>query len=284
MRNRKSHNDEIDTGDDYLGYVFICKECGNIQDYNEKKGTIELTCEACNASMDWKNSFPPLNALDLINTSKILLELSRKRDKQNLEEQYQFILNEEKYTINKTILDKYKNQYEKMLEKYPNNDDTFWLEISDGYEEELCKIMDDEQAITISSSLQVFNKNYYRKPYIIIVASLIEQLFNDYFKIVICSSLSEYGSKIFLEKYNTAGIQSALDIVESFLNESLRDKMDKYSKGFYDKWTSLRVLRNSIIHSNNKYITKIKVSEINKLIDDSLLVFSKLKSEIYKPF
>ncbi len=267
-----------------MGYIFICKECGNIQEYNEKKGTRELKCKVCNVSMDWENSFPPLNALDLINTSRDLLELSKKCDKENLENQYQFIIKEGKFTIDKTTLDKYKNQYEKILEKYPDNDDTFWLEIGDSYEEKLCKIMGSKQAVTIYSALSVLNKNYYRKPYIIIVASLIEQLFNDYFKTIIGKSLLEYGRMIFLEKYDTAGIQSAIDIVESFLNGSLRDKMDKYSKGFYDKWASLRILRNSIIHSNNKYITKIKVSEINKLIDESLIVFSNLKSEIYKPF
>lgn len=266
-----------------MEYLFICKECGNIQEDIKKQGTRELKCKVCNVSMDWKNSFPPLNALDFINNSRDLLELSKKCDKENLENQYQLIQNDGKYTIDKTTLDKYKNHYEKMLERYPDNDDTFWLNNSDDYEEELCKIMDSEQAITIYSSLRVFNKNYYRKPYIIIVASLVEQLFNDYFRTVIGTSLSEYGSKIFLERYDTAGIQSAIDIVESFLNGSLHDKMDIYSKGFYDKWASLRILRNSIIHSNNKYITKIKILHINKLIDESLIVFSNLKSEIYKP-
>jgi len=266
-----------------LEYVFICKECGNIQKLIEKQGTREFKCKVCNVSMDWQNSFPPLNALDFINSSRDLFELSKKCDKENLENQYQSIQSDGKYTIDKTTLDKYENNFGKMLERYPDNDDTFWLKISDDYEEELCKIMDSEQAITIYSALRVFNKNYYRKPYIIIVASLIEQLFNDYFRTVIGNSLSGYGSKIFLEKYDTAGIQSALGIVESFLDENLRYKMDKYSKGFYDKWASLRTLRNSIIHSNNKYITKIKVLHINKLIDESLIIFSNLKSEIYKP-
>lgn len=268
------------TGDDELEYVFICKECGNIQKYQWIR---ELKCEVCNISMDWQNSFPPLNALDFINSSNDLLKLSKKCDKENLENQYQSIHSDGNYTIDKTDLDKHRNHFEKILERYPDNDDAFWLKISDDYEEELCKIMDSEQAITICSALRVFNKNYYRKPYIIIIASLIEQLFNDYFRTLIGKSLSEYGSKVFLEKYDTAGIQSALDIVESFLNENLRYKMDKYSKGFYDKWASLRILRNSIIHSNNKYITKIKVLHINKLIDESLIVFSNLKSEIYKP-
>lgn len=37
---------------------------------------------------------------------------------------------------------------------------------------------------------------------------------------------------------------------------------------FYDKWSDLRKLRNSIIHSNNKYISKIKLSKIRKLAEE----------------
>lgn len=58
--------------------------------------------------------------------------------------------------------------------------------------------------------------------------------------------------------------------------------MNRYSGNFYDKWSELRRVRNSIIHSNNRYITKIKITKINKLIVDSLKVFSELKGEIYK--
>lgn len=84
------------------------------------------------------------------------------------------------------------------------------------------------EAISIQTAIMIRSKNYFRKPYIIITASLIEQLFNDYFKTVICKNLSEHGRTVFLDKYSTAGIQSAIDIIESFLNESLRTKMDKY--------------------------------------------------------
>jgi hypothetical protein len=152
----------------------------------------------------------------------------------------------------------------------------------DKFEDILCKDIGPELAIAIVSVLASFNKNYIRKPYIIIVASLIEQLFEDYFTEAISMRLSENGKKVFLDKYDTAGIQSAIDIVDSFLDESLHDTMDKYSKGFYEKWNDLRKLRNSIIHSNSKYITKIKVSKIHKLVKESCLVFLNLKSEIYK--
>ena len=82
-----------------------------------------------------------------------------------------------------------------------------------------------------------------------------------------------------MDKYDTVGIQSSIDIIESFLDESLSEKMNKYSEGFFDRWTSLRKLRNDIIHSNS---TKNKISKINNMIEESYLIFLNLKSEIYK--
>lgn len=114
------------------------------------------------------------------------------------------------------------------------------------------------------------------------LASLIEQLFNDYFTELINLKLSSFGSEVFLAKYNTAGIQSVIDITDSFLDEPQKKQMDKFSNGFFDRWATLRNLRNSIIHSNNKYITKIKLSNMNKLIKESYTVFSQLKSNLYK--
>ena len=262
-------------------YHFVCKNCGSIKEYNEEQGTKELKCDTCHELMGWKNKFPPLSALDFINTSEELLKLSKESDKENLNNRYNLI-NCHKYAIDKTALDTYINQYEKHLEKYPDNDDTIWLERMDRFEDILCENMDSELAIAIVSVLASFNKNYFRKPYIIIVASLIEQLFADYFTEAISTRLSESGKRVFLGKYDTAGIQSAIEIVDSFLDESLHEKMDRYSKGFYDRWNDLRRLRNSIIHSNNKYITKIKVSQIRKLVEESCLVFLNLQSEIYK--
>ncbi len=262
-------------------YKFICKECGNIQEYNYEQGTIDLKCESCNSLMNWSNSFPPITAIDFMNSAKDLLQQSKNCNKENLNNQYEFIKNEG-YSINKTLLDSFNNKYEKLCEEYKDNDDSFSIEIIDRFEDFLCNHMEPNQAITISSVIRVFKDNHFRKPFIVMVASIIEQLFNDYFEEVINVSLSENGKKVFMEKYYTAGIQSAIDISGSFLDESLRIKMDKYSKGFYDKWAGLRTFRNNIIHSNNKYISKNKVSQINKLIEESYLVFSGVKSELYK--
>lgn len=257
--------------------MFICKRCGNIQEVSSGK-----ECKGCHEVMDWGNSFPPLNALDFVNSAKDLFEQTKRCDKENLNSQYQLLIKDKKRNIDKTLLDKCNNKFEKILGKYPDNDDAVWIEANKKFEDELCSIMCNEQAISIFSAVKVFSKNPYRKPYVIMVASMIEQLFNDYFRIVVSRRLKGKGRNIFLDKYETAGIQSAIDIIDSFLNESLYYKMNRYSEGFYDKWTELRRIRNSIIHSNNKYITKIKISQIDKLIVESLMVFSKLQSEVYK--
>lgn len=262
---------------DILKGVFICKKCGNIQELDSEK-----ECQVCHEIMDWGNSFPPLNALDFMHSAKDLFEQAKRCDKENIDSQYQLLVKDGKCNIDKTLLDKYNNKYQKILEKYPDNDDTVWIEADDKFEDELCGIMCIEQALSIFSAIKVFSKNHFRKPYVIMVASLIEQLFNDYFRIVVSRKLTGKGQKIFLDKYETAGIQSAIDIIDSFLDERLYDKINRYSEGFYDKWAELRKIRNSIIHSNNSYITKVKISLIDKLIVESLLVFSKLESEIYK--
>jgi len=271
-----------------MNYMFICKKCGDMQELDNEKGTHNLKCNACSMSMSWGNKFPSLNAIDFINTSKRLFESAKNCDKDNLNMLYDLMLKGKddilkgKYNIDTTSLNAYVNQYEKHLEKYPDNDDTVWFERADSFIDTLCESMDLELSTAIYSVLSMFNKNPFRKPYIIMIASLIEQLFNDYFVEVISLKLSPNGRKVFLKKYETAGVQSVIDIIDSFLDESLKNKMNKYSEGFYDRWASLRQLRNSIIHSNNKYISKIKVSNIDKLIKESYVVFLNLKSELYK--
>lgn len=262
-------------------YLFICRECGHIQEYDEKKGTIGLKCEKCGNEMGWESSFPPLTALNFRNSAQLLLEQAKKQDKENLERAMLFIKSEGSSYIDKTFMDKWINEYEKWLERYEDNNDTIWKERDDKFEDIICNKLGEELGICIFVALKM-DKNYFRKPYIIMVASMIEQLFNDYFNEIVKKKLSTFGSKIFLQKYDTSGIQSSIDIIESFLDERLDVKMNKYAEGFFDKWANLRKLRNDIIHSNSTYVSKIKVSKINKMIDESFLVFSHLKSEIYK--
>lgn len=264
-----------------MGYVFICRKCGDIKSIDLKFGTRYLKCNKCAKPMDWSNAFPPQSVIDFRDTVDSLFELSKEHDKENLDTHYDFLKNNfDKF--DKTQLDKYINQYEKICERYPDNDDTLWQTIDDEFAYGIEKYMSSEQLSSIIPAVNTCAQNQFRKAYIIMLASLIEQLFNDYFSELINLKLSSYGSKVFLAKYNTAGIQSVIDITDSFLDEPLKKQMDKFLNGFFDRWASLRNLRNSIIHSNNKYITKIKISNLNKLIKESYTVFAQLKSNLYK--
>lgn len=263
-----------------MNYIFICKQCGNIQDYNEKKGTIGLKCSRCSKTMGWESSFPVLAALNFEHSAQLLLEQSKKQDKDNLNKQM-LILEEDYPFIDKTFLDKWINKYETFLEKYPDNDDKIWIKRDDEFENIICNELGIDMALSLFSAIQVCNRNYYRKPYIIMVASLIEQLFNDYFNEVVKRKLPTRGTEIFINKYKDSGIQSIINVTDIFLDESLKDKMDKYSKGFFDKWSSLRNLRNNIIHSNNIYVSKNRIAKINKMVGESYNVFKNLKSELY---
>ena len=104
--------------------LFICKECGNIQKYEEDKGTIGLKCKKCDSKIGWESSFPPLTALNFKNSAHLLLEQSKKQDKENLQTIALFINKESKFNINKTFIDKWINKYENWLEHYPDNNDT----------------------------------------------------------------------------------------------------------------------------------------------------------------
>lgn len=53
--------------------VFICKKCGNIQEFD-----IGKECEVCHEIMNWENSFPPLNALDFVHSTNELFEQSKR--------------------------------------------------------------------------------------------------------------------------------------------------------------------------------------------------------------
>ena len=198
--------------------MLICKKCGKIQKFSSGKA-----CDACHELMTWENSFPPLGALDFLNSAKDLLEQSKKCDKENLNSQYELIIKEGKCNIDKTLLDKHNNQYQRLLEKYPDSDDTVWMEIDNKFEDELCNSMCSEQAISIISAIRVYSKNHFKKPYIIMVASFIEQLFNEWFRMIVSSKLTGKGQKIFLDKYETSGIQSAIEIIDAFLDERLYD-------------------------------------------------------------
>ena len=82
-------------------YLFICRECGNIQKYDKKRGTLELKCEKCNKEMSWESSFPPLTALNFKNSAQLLLEQSKQQDRENLELMYNILNKENKLDLDK---------------------------------------------------------------------------------------------------------------------------------------------------------------------------------------
>ena len=71
-----------------MGYIFICKKCGDIKSIDWKVGTRHLTCNKCAEPMDWSNAFPPQSVIDFRNTVDSLFELSKEHDKQNLDIHY----------------------------------------------------------------------------------------------------------------------------------------------------------------------------------------------------
>ncbi|GLB30156.1 hypothetical protein LAD12857_20790 [Lacrimispora amygdalina] len=180
------------------------------------------------------------------------------------------------------IRHKYLNKYEEIKEKCRDNDKDNYSLIANKFENYLKNYENDNMIEFLLLNITLSSKNRFRKPYVIIALSIIEQLFNDYFDKVIELNLSLSGSKAFLKAYKTSGSQACLNTINSFLNDELKCKMDKYVNGFYDRWKTFRELRNDIVHSNSKYISKITIKKIQKLISDGIEVFTNLNSEFYK--
>ena len=259
----------------------ICTSCGNIRPHTQKEKVNGLRCESCGTPFSWNDSFPPLTAHDMMRSVISLFKSAKENDKKNLSCAYDY-LREEDINLDKTLLDKYKNRYERMLEKYPYNDDAVWVNISDEFIDELSHEFGEYDATLIYAALRAHSWNEYRKPCLIMMASVMEQLFNDYFFTLVSNVLSPSGAEAFLKKYENAGIQSAIDIADSFLDDSLRNEMAKYSSSFFDKWETLRRLRNRIIHDNKIYISKNKLSDCLKITESGFDVFASIKADIYK--
>ena len=237
--------------------IFICHSCGEItkiksDDLLEKEG-LKHVCN-CGSSLFMKNSYPNLFAQDFVQSASDLFDICRKTDKENLTGADTFLKQNFDVLLDKSTLDSYINLYEHVREKYRDNDPDQFNEISDEYENKLMKKkLSSDLIYTLVSVMRLFNKNKFRKPFVIIMASLMEQLFNDYFSLLIQSKLSNNGTEKFLSEYETAGIKTCLNICNAFLDKPLICKMNLYSNGFFDRWSSLISLRNSIIHSNNKF-------------------------------
>ncbi|HHX69829.1 MAG TPA: hypothetical protein GX708_17510 [Gallicola sp.] len=266
---------------------FICDDCGNLINYNfndfdENLNNICNRVDTCTCGwvITMKNSFPSLSAQDFIISADMLFEKAKEKDKLILKEIQENIF-QENYSIEITKLDKYLNRYEEIKSKYMDNIIDNKTDIIVEFENYINKFEKYDIAEVISLNITLFLKNHFRKPYVIMAISVMEQLFNDYFADIVKLNLPPSGAITFLKAYENSGIQSCLNIIDSFLSEGLKNKMDKYVPRFYERWDTYRKLRNDIIHSNSKYITKITIRKLKKFIDDGVYVFAHLKGELY---
>ncbi|MDB2151182.1 hypothetical protein [Clostridium butyricum] len=262
---------------------YICSNCGKICLDNKKDKFIHLRNCECGKEIESEELYPTFNALNFISISKTLYDNCKDADRENNKNLISAI-QKENMNISQNELTKYILLYEKVLQGFEENNVRIFNEIEDEFEKAMIKQYkcDYDTIDFIIASFQVFYKNRFRKPFVIMVSSSIEMLFNDFFETIIELIVGESGAKIFKEKYRYASVNECVDICSAFLGHSLKDEMNSISTGFYDEWNELRKNRNSIVHSNNKYITKKRADDIKNLIDKSIYVFSNLKSNFYK--
>ncbi|MDR3587884.1 MAG: hypothetical protein P4L59_21620 [Desulfosporosinus sp.] len=264
--------------------IFICPFCGNldksIKDTDEIIKRTKLC--SCGEKLLMEYCYPILQAQDLILTSQELYNLCKSADKTNRIQMQEFLKNEGIH-ISDEELSRYINIYETVRAKYSDNNREHFTSILDEIEDKIrSKYNTDLKIIDtfLSYSYQVL-RNRFRKTLIIVVASSIEMLFNDFFDQLILRRLGVDGGNAFLSNCKYAGINECLNICNSFVDNALKIRMNAIKDGFYDRWSSLRNERNSIIHSNNKYISSKRASEAQRLIQESVLIFSNLKSQVY---
>lgn len=266
--------------------MFICPSCGYIRNDNDGIGYEDLAqnkvvCK-CGQEVSMDHSYPQLQAVDLIITSEQLYNMCKNIDIDNREEFMKFARKEGVDFSHKELM-QYIAIMESVRTKYSDNEVEKFNFITDEFEKQVISKnnVDYDKIDFFIAAERLFLKNRYRKTFIIIVASAIEMLFNDFFNRLISKKLGDEGGKVFLSRYDHTGIKECIDICNSFVEKPLKEKMDEIKKGFFDKWGTLRGERNCIIHSNNKFISMKRTNEIFKLIDDSILVFSNLNSQLY---
>lgn len=268
---------------------YICPYCGNI--YTQQ---IKFECPSCNKNVDSNHLYPPFNALNFIATSNELYTNCKAKDKEIKDIIFQTLTNKQKnpngiYTtetlnLSKDDLSKIIKIYEDVNSKYKDNEISQFNNINDEFEDKLIKKYNFscDTIDCIISALKVWGKNRLRKPFVIMVASTIEMLFNDYFSLLLKTKLGDKGSSIILNEYKYSSIKSCIEISNAFLDTSLEDEMNNINRGFFDRWSTLRDDRNNIVHSNNKYISMSRTHQIYKLLNESSDVFANLKSNVYK--
>lgn len=262
------------------GY-YLCPKCYKLHD--GKKATVESLMEGeglfgcdCGFRIHADNAIPNSYASELKLTCENIYKQCKDIDKSNTREILKLMKTSD-IQWDVTKLDKYINKCERILEKYEANNYADDREAYDEFQNSMDLSWDECNAF-VSAFSQYINTD--RKLVVITAASYLELIFNEYQRIVLKSILPEHGAIRFLKSNERNGIARSLESIDWFLEKPFAEKCNEIEKGFFDKWTDLRNIRNEIIHSNSKFISKVKLSNIMKLIDTSTYIFAKLTQEI----
>ncbi|MFW2500432.1 hypothetical protein [Clostridium diolis] len=269
--------------------MVICSSCGNIISENDKNAyefimdlnKDRMKCK-CGKLFNKTNIYPKMQVSEFLIIADELYNSCKDNDKNNRKEFINYA-KENGYDFSNEEVINYLNINEAIKTKYPDNELGKHSLIDDEFENRATlkykNKKDNIELFLIIGDIYFINK--FRKSFIIMVASILEMLFNDFFKNSIEYSLGIRGGKVFLDRYDHAGVKECLDILDAFLDKPLREKMNEIENGFFDKWNTLRNERNAIIHSNSRYISIKRANDVYKMIDDGIKVFSRLNSKLY---
>lgn len=266
-----------------LDKTFICNKCGEItyltkqEEFNMIHKTILCSC---GEKIAMSNSYPNLDAVDLKFSAEQIYEIA---DKQDIENKSNFIkiLKKQKIQFDDNKIELIVNLYEKNKENFKDNIPNQFNPMYDALEKEL--MVNNFTIVEIDaiiSSLAVSMKNKMRKPFIVITASVIEMLFNDFFDKLIEYKFNGDGIEIIKKQYSKASISKCIVIADGFSNGKLKEKINDICDGFMENWQELITKRNKIVHNNKIYITKEMMIKTLNLLNNSINVFAKLKSTI----
>lgn len=263
--------------------AFICNKCGEIT-YLTKQDEFDIIHKtilcSCGERITMSNSYPNLDAVDLKFSAEQIYEIANKQD---IESKSTFIkmLKKQKIQFEDNKIELIINLYEKNKENFKDNIPKQFNQMYDALEKNLIAnnftIIESDAII---SSLAVSMKNKMRKPFIVITASVIEMLFNDFFDKLIEYKFSGAGIEIIKNQYSKVSISKCIIIADGFSNGKLKEKTNDICDSFMEDWQELITKRNKIVHNNEIYITREMMIKTLNLLNNSLNVFAQLKSAI----
>ena len=264
--------------------TYLCTQCGNINFIEDTGFEIIHNTHICKCKkrINAEDSYPNLQAKDLIFSAKEIYENSIKQDKTN-KDNFTFLLKKDSLILDEQEINSIITLYEENKFNYLDNNKDSYLPSFNNLENKLFKKgYNIIQIDSIISALAVSMRNKMRKPFIVMASSAIEMLFNDYFNELINHTLKETGAKIIKKQFNKDSISKCITIANGLLDGNFFNKANNISNNFTQKWNNLREYRNKILHNNELFITENIVHNTMNLLNESINVFLHLKSELYK--